>query len=56
MQIQNIFYTVNTLYFQHRLVIYIILTALMIALSFFCSHGVVLADGPGTGGGTCSGC
>jgi hypothetical protein len=56
MQIQELSYNLNSLYFQHRQAIYFIFMALVIVLTLLGSHGVVHADEPITGGGTCSGC
>jgi hypothetical protein len=53
MQIKNLAYSVNSFYFQNRLAVWLVLTVVLALLS---SHGVVLADEPGTGGGHCSGC
>lgn len=53
MQIKNFAYSVNAVYLQHRMKVLLVVTIVMVLLSSF---GVVLADGPGTGGGHCSGC
>ena len=53
MQIKNFAYPVVSFYLQNRVKVWLVLTVVMLLLSSF---GVVLADGPGTGGGACSGC
>jgi hypothetical protein len=56
MQVQNLAFALHSFYLQYRGTFLFVWLLIMAVFAFFGTTGVVLADGPGTGGGACSGC